>query len=68
MSYKVVGGEGVVRVGESGQLVSGPTTGSAVVHVSAREEFGLNQTLVFLVKVTSFCILFHCALVVCVLE
>ncbi|XP_070200007.1 nuclear pore membrane glycoprotein 210-like [Littorina saxatilis] len=54
VSYSVVSQNGdvpTVRVGESGQLVSGPIPGRAVVHVTAQEEFGINQTLVFLVKV-----------------
>ncbi|KAK7447124.1 hypothetical protein BaRGS_00040214 [Batillaria attramentaria] len=54
MSYTVVSENGdmpTVRVGKNGQLVSGPIPGSAVVHVTAQEEFGINQTLVFLVKV-----------------
>nr|KAG5685485.1 hypothetical protein BaRGS_003378 [Batillaria attramentaria] len=56
MSYTVVSENGdmpTVRVGKNGQLVSGPIPGSAVVHVTAQEEFGINQTLVFLVKVTA---------------
>ncbi|KAL8601945.1 hypothetical protein ACOMHN_008437 [Nucella lapillus] len=56
MSYSVVTENGevpVVRVGKNGQLVSGPIPGSAVVHVTAQEDFGVNQTLVFLVKVKS---------------
>ena len=56
MSYSVVSENGdvpVVSVGKNGQLVSGPIPGNAVVHVTALEEFGINQTLVFLVKVSA---------------
>ncbi|GFN96241.1 nuclear pore membrane glycoprotein 210-like [Plakobranchus ocellatus] len=41
----------IVRLLDNGQLRSGPIPGSAVLHVVAVEEFGLNQTLVILVKV-----------------
>ncbi|GFS06170.1 nuclear pore membrane glycoprotein 210-like [Elysia marginata] len=41
----------VVRLLDNGQLRSGPIPGSTVLHVVAQEEFGLNQTLVILVKV-----------------
>ncbi|XP_076471495.1 nuclear pore membrane glycoprotein 210-like [Babylonia areolata] len=54
VSYRVVsegGEEGVVRVDKKGQLVTGPIPGTAVVHVTAQEDFGVNQTLVLLVKV-----------------
>ena len=55
MSYSVVSDNGdipTVRVTKNGQLTSGPIPGNAVVHVTAQEEFGVNQTLVFLVKVS----------------
>lgn len=54
MSYSVVSKNGetpTVRVGKNGQLVSGPIPGSTLIIVTAQEEFGINQTLVFLVKV-----------------
>ena len=54
MRYFVLGDQPdqqVVQVLENGQLRSGPVPGSAVLHVVAQEEFGLNQTLVILVKV-----------------
>ncbi|RUS71401.1 hypothetical protein EGW08_020832, partial [Elysia chlorotica] len=41
----------VVRLLDNGQLRSGPIPGTAVLHIVAVEEFGLNQTLVILVKV-----------------
>ncbi|XP_059163994.1 nuclear pore membrane glycoprotein 210-like [Physella acuta] len=41
----------VVRIMDNGQLRSGPLPGSVVLHVVAEEEFGINQTLVILIKV-----------------
>ena len=36
---------------EDGILVSGSNSGQAALQVTAQEEFGINQTLVLLVKV-----------------
>ncbi|BFZ03901.1 hypothetical protein BsWGS_06940 [Bradybaena similaris] len=41
----------VVRLLDNGQLRSGPTPGTAVLHVLAQEEFALNQSLVVQVMV-----------------
>ncbi|KAH9518820.1 hypothetical protein Btru_006348 [Bulinus truncatus] len=41
----------VVRILENGQLRSGPVPGKAFLHVVSEEEFGINQTLVILIKV-----------------
>ena len=37
---------------EDGVLVSGSNSGQAALQLTAQEEFGINQTLVLLVKVT----------------
>ncbi|XP_055899109.1 nuclear pore membrane glycoprotein 210-like [Biomphalaria glabrata] len=41
----------VIRVLDNGQLRSGSAPGNAFLHVVSEEEFGINQTLVILVKV-----------------
>ncbi|CAL1542005.1 unnamed protein product, partial [Lymnaea stagnalis] len=41
----------VVRILDNGHLRSGPIPGNALLHVVAEEEFGINQTLVILLKV-----------------
>lgn len=43
----------VVSVNEAGQVVSGSRLGEALLVVTAHEDFGVNQTLVILVKVNS---------------
>ncbi len=45
------GDKSIISVSETGVLTSGAQTGSAAVHVVAQEKFGVNQTLVILVKV-----------------
>lgn len=39
---------------EDDLLVSGPNSGQASLQITAQEEFGINQTLVLLVRVSSF--------------
>ncbi|XP_016071129.1 PREDICTED: nuclear pore membrane glycoprotein 210 [Miniopterus natalensis] len=54
LSYRVLNGSEevpVVHVNEKGFLVSGPTTGTSTVEVTAQEPFGANQTIVVAVKV-----------------
>ncbi|XP_067655062.1 nuclear pore membrane glycoprotein 210-like isoform X1 [Haliotis asinina] len=41
----------VVTMKQNGIIVSGVQTGTAALHVTAQEDFGVNQTLVILVKV-----------------
>ena len=36
---------------EDGVLISGSNSGQAALHITAQEEFGINQTLVLLIKV-----------------
>lgn len=45
----------VIRVLDNGQLRSGSAPGNAFLHVVSEEEFGINQTLVILVKVNICC-------------
>ncbi len=59
MTYEVVAEEDmhnsagvVVNVNEAGQLVSGSRTGQVTLMVIAHEDFGVNQTVVILVKVS----------------
>ncbi|XP_071099780.1 nuclear pore membrane glycoprotein 210-like isoform X2 [Haliotis cracherodii] len=44
-------GKSIVTMKKNGVLVSGPLTGTAALHVIAQEDFGVNQTLVILIKV-----------------
>ena len=41
----------LVRVTDHGQLITGSKTGQANLLITANEEFGVNQTLVVLIKV-----------------
>ncbi len=55
VTYRVLGNLGqkpVISVSENGILSSGSVIGSAAVHVVAQEEFGVNQTLIILIKVS----------------
>ena len=49
--HYILGDNQVVRLLDNGQIRSGPIPGTAVLHVVAEEDFGLNQTLVILIKV-----------------
>ncbi|XP_014675942.1 PREDICTED: nuclear pore membrane glycoprotein 210-like [Priapulus caudatus] len=57
VTYQVIsqslerGKHGVISVDQPGRIVSGSSVGEASVLVTAREDFGINQTLVILVKV-----------------
>lgn len=48
--------ESVVSLSQSGVILSSDRTGSAVLLVTAREDFGVNQTVQVLVKVSSVCL------------
>ena len=58
MTYEVLNGVPtsqsagiIVHVNDAGQLISGSRTGKATLKVTAHEDFGVNQTVVILVKV-----------------
>ncbi|XP_041366942.1 nuclear pore membrane glycoprotein 210-like [Gigantopelta aegis] len=54
VNYEVFGqskGIAIVTVNNNGLLTTGPIPGTAIIHITAQEEFGINQTMVILVKV-----------------
>ena len=56
MSYQIISPVDPipVKVGEGGLLTSGSLTGQVALQVTSQEEFGTNQTLVLLIKVSDW--------------
>ena len=68
MNYAVFGQSkdiAIVKVNNKGLLTTGPIPGTAVIHITAQEEFGINQTMVILVKV---CTIFVCNICISVVS